>query len=136
MSVTAVPVKTPLKAPDDPGVACLCAMAHAPTEQDRRQARDEAIRFYLSFATGLAHRFRHHGVPTEDLDQIAAVALINAVDRFDIDRGIPFTAFLIPTVRGEIKRYFRDHTWAVRAPRPLQERCLAITNATDRLAQQ
>jgi RNA polymerase sigma-B factor len=117
-------------------MALLSEMDRATIDIERQAARDAAIRHYLGFATGLARRFRYRGVPAEDLDQIAAVALVGAVDRFDVNRGSSFTAFLAPTVLGEIKRYFRDHTWAVRAPRALQERCLAITKATDRLTQE
>ncbi len=136
MSVATESQRYSRTANDDPGMALLIDMHRATTDVDRRAARDQAIRHYLGFATGLAHRFRYHGVPTEDLDQIAAVALVAAADRFDVNRGSSFTAFLAPTVLGEIKRYFRDHTWSVRAPRALQERCLAITNATDRLTQE
>jgi RNA polymerase sigma-B factor len=75
-------------------------------------------------------------VPDGDLAQIAAMALIKAVDRFDSERGSRFEAFLAPTVVGELKRYFRDHTWAVRMPRRLQELALRISEANGRLAQQ
>jgi RNA polymerase sigma-B factor len=136
MSPDRAPENASLPAKDERGMALLAAMADAPTEAERGCRREAVIRYYLPDATGLAHRFRHRGVPNDDLHQVAAMALVMAVDRFDPARGKPFIGFLIPTVLGEIRRYFRDRTWAVRAPRALQERCLAITNATDRLAQQ
>lgn len=120
----------------DGGLPLLVRMHNATNETDRLQARDDVIAYYLPFATGLARRFQHRGVPADDLSQIAALALIKAVDRFEIGRGSKFTSFLAPTVLGEIKRYFRDHTWAMHTPRPLQERAIAISRASDELAQQ
>jgi RNA polymerase sigma factor (sigma-70 family) len=136
MSPDRAPENASLPAKDERGMALLAAMADAPTEAERGCRREAVIRYYLPDATGLVHRFRHRGVPNDDLHQVAAMALVMAVDRFDPARGKPFIGFLISTVLGEIRRYFRDRTWAVWAPRALQERCLAITNATDRLAQQ
>lgn len=69
----------------------------------------------------------------DDLEQVAGLALVKAVDRFDPDRGRPFTAFAVPTILGELKRYFRDHAWSVRVPRYLQERRAMVSQAIETL---
>ncbi len=122
--------------PSDDGPALLRTARFGATEAQRRQARDDAICHYLGFATDITRRYRQHGVPDSDLTQVAALALIKAVDRFDVRRGTQFTAFAAPTIIGEIKRYFRDYTWALHMPRRLQETALAVSRASERLAQQ
>jgi RNA polymerase sigma-B factor len=69
----------------------------------------------------------------DDLEQIAALGLLNAIDRFDPDRGTTFTSFAVPTILGELRRHFRDHTWALRVPRAAQELTLRIERARDLL---
>jgi RNA polymerase sigma-B factor len=86
-------------------------------------------------ARNLARRYTHRGVPLEDLTQVATLGLINAIDRYDPERGAEFLAFAIPTVQGEIRRYFRDLTWSMRVPRQLKERYPRIGNATALLSQ-
>lgn len=103
---------------------------------DRRQARDELVTGHLPLAAHIARRFAHRGQPVEDLEQVARVGLIQAVDRFDPSLGYPFLAFAIPTVTGEIRRYFRDRTWTVSVPRRLRDRHLAITATVERLSQE
>src|SRR5207244_12419098 len=73
--------------------------------------REELVRRFLPFARGLALRYRGGSEPTEDLIQVASLALVNAIDRFEPERGIPFTAFAAPTVLGELRRHFRDRVW-------------------------
>jgi RNA polymerase sigma-B factor len=97
-------------------------------------ARDALIRACLPLARNLATRYVRHGEPIEDLLQVASIGLIKAVDRFDPTRGIAFSSFAVPSILGELKRYFRDHGWATRVPRPLQERVLKVNAATERLA--
>lgn len=87
----------------------------------------------MGFAIHVASRFRQSGRSDEDVQQVAFLGLVKAVDRFDPDRGVPFTAFAGPTIEGEIKRYFRDRTWAVRVPRSAQELHLSVTAARERL---
>lgn len=108
----------------------------AASETDRRRLRDEIVRAHLPLAHHLAGRFGHRGIASQDLDQVAALALVKAVDRFDVDRGAAFATFATPTILGELKRHFRDHAWPVHIPRGLQERALSITAALDRLTQQ
>jgi RNA polymerase sigma-B factor len=89
-------------------------------------AREELMRRFLPLARNLASRYRTVNEPFEDLVQVASVGLLGAVDRFDPDRGTPFVSFAIPTVLGELKRYFRDLGWAVRVPRGAQELAMRV----------
>jgi RNA polymerase sigma-B factor len=98
-----------------------------------RAARDALVERFLPLAHYLARRYRGGGDHADDLAQVASLGLLNAIDRFDPDRGIAFSSFAVPTIIGEIKRYFRDKGWAVRVPRELQERALAVENLADDL---
>lgn len=100
------------------------------------RVRDELIREYLGFAHGLSHRYARRGEPVEDLEQVAALALLKAVERFDPERGVKFTTFAAPTIIGELKRHFRDKGWAVQVPRRLQELYLELGKTAARLAQE
>ena len=88
--------------------------------------RDRLVTEHLPVAQHIARRFGHRGEPHEDLVQVATVGLINAVDRFDPDRGSDFLSFAVPTIMGEVRKYFRDSSWSVRMPRRLKELHLAI----------
>ena len=99
------------------------------SESHRQWLRDRLVTGHLALAEHVARRFGNRGQPDDDLSQVAMMGLINAVDRFDPHRGTDFLAFAVPTITGEIRRYFRDHTWAVRVPRRLKERHATI-NAT------
>jgi RNA polymerase sigma-B factor len=101
--------------------------------QSDQAAREELVRGYLPLARGLARRYAHSSEPYEDLVQVASLALVKAIDRFDPDRGIDFRAFAIPTILGELKRYFRDSAWAVHVPRSVQERALRVEDANRHL---
>ena len=96
-------------------------------------ARDELVVQFLPLATRLAKRYRRGAEPLEDLVQVASVGLLKAIDRFDPERATAFSSFAVPTIAGELKRYFRDKGWAVRVPRDLQELALRVDRATDRL---
>jgi RNA polymerase sigma-B factor len=100
-----------------------------------RTLRNQLIERHLGIAHHLARRYRHRGVADDDLVQVATIGLLKAVDRFDPERGASFASFATPTILGELRRYFRDSTWAVRVPRQLQERVLAISGAVGPLAQ-
>src|SRR6202011_4547178 len=76
------------------------------------------------------------GEPLDDLSQVAAVALVKAVERYDPERGMEFSTFAVPTILGEIKRHFRDRTWAMRVPRPIKELNVALGNAVSELTQE
>jgi RNA polymerase sigma-B factor len=113
----------------------LKAMAALPPGHPRRPAmRDRAIEAWLPLARHLANRYAGRGEPTDDLVQTATVGLIKAVDKFDPGFGVDFAGYAIPTIAGEIKRHFRDRTWAIRVPRRLQELRLAITGANNTLS--
>ena len=98
--------------------------------------RNELVERHLGIAYHLAHRYRHRGVADEDLVQVATIGLLKSVERFDPERGSSFGAFATPTILGELRRYFRDATWALRVPRQLQERVLAVSRAVGPLTQQ
>lgn len=113
----------------------LALAALPPSHPDRPSLREQVIEAWLPMAYRLARRYARHGDLVDDLRQTATIGLIKAVDRFDADRGSEFVGFAIPTIIGEIKRYFRDRTWAVRTPRRLQEMRLAIGQAQAELGQ-
>ena len=98
--------------------------------------REELITSNLGLAHQLARRFLHRGEPLDDLVQVASVALVKSVDRFDPSRGVDFAAFATRTIIGELKRHFRDKGWAVRASRRVQELYLELGHATAALVQQ
>lgn len=102
----------------------------------RAELRAAAIEAWLPLAQQLARRYAGRGEPLEDISQTASVGLIKAIDRFEPERGSDFVAFAMPTILGEIRRYFRDRTWDLRVPRRLQELRLAIRAASESLAQE
>jgi RNA polymerase sigma-B factor len=106
------------------------------SEEQRSRVRDRLVTEYLPVAEHIARKFRNRGQPEEDLRQVANVGLINAVDRFDPALGHDFLSFAVPTITGEIRRYFRDATWAVRVPRRLKELHAALSAAAARLSQE
>jgi RNA polymerase sigma-B factor len=102
---------------------------------ERSQADREAlVNRFLPMARKLALRYARGSEPIEDLEQVAALGLIKAVDRYDPDRGFAFTSFAVPTILGELRRHFRNHAWNAHVPRAVQERVLRIRRATDELA--
>jgi RNA polymerase sigma-B factor len=102
----------------------------------RAELRDRLVTAHLPLAYRVARRFSHRGEPQDDLEQVASVGLIHAVDRFEPDRGSDFLSFAVPTITGEVRRYFRDHAWAMRVPRRLKDLHVAIGSATSALSQQ
>jgi RNA polymerase sigma-B factor len=98
------------------------------------EARERLIRSYLPLANSIARRFdRGKRVPLEDLEQVAAIGLIKALDRYDPANGAAFSTYAVPTIQGEIRRYFRDFTWAVRPPRELQDRAVRMEREREQL---
>lgn len=105
--------------------------------QDRDPSlREELVRRHLPFAKRLALRYRGASESFDDLLQVANLGLLNAVDRFDPERGIPFTAFASPTILGELKRHFRDRVWTVRVPRGLHDRMAEVDKAVTELTKE
>ena len=103
--------------------------------EEHTYVRDTLIELNLPLVRYAAARFRSRNEPMEDIVQVGTIGLIKAIDRFDPERGVEFPTFAMPTMVGEIKRFFRDTSWSVRVPRRLQELRLALTKAGDELAQ-
>jgi RNA polymerase sigma-B factor len=106
-----------------------------PADSRYRAARDELVDAHLPLVRYLARRFSGRGEPTDDLVQIGTVGLLQAIDRFEVDRGLEFSTFATPNIAGEIKRHFRDRGWMVRVPRRLQELQAELSNAIAELSQ-
>ncbi|MFI9104110.1 RNA polymerase sigma factor SigF [Streptomyces fildesensis] len=103
--------------------------------RDHQYARNTLIELNLSLVRFAAGRFRNRSEDMEDIVQVGTIGLIKAIDRFDLSREVEFTTFAIPYISGEIKRFFRDTSWAVHVPRSLQERRIALAQAKDALSQ-
>jgi RNA polymerase sigma-B factor len=97
-------------------------------------ARDELVERFLPLARQLARRYQRGNEPLDDLIQVASIGLVKAVDRFDPERGTAFSSYAVPTILGELKRYFRDAGWAVHVPRGMQERVMTVNQAISRLS--
>ena len=103
-----------------------------PEDPDRAALRRLVVESQLPLVHHLAQRFRGRGEPYDDLVQVGTIGLLNAVDRFDPERG-SFTAFAVPTILGEIRRHFRDRGWAMRVPRRLQDLGRRVSSAREEL---
>jgi RNA polymerase sigma-B factor len=99
------------------------------------RAREALVERFLPLARVLARRYERSGEPMDDLVQVASLALVNAIDRFDRAHGYAFSSFAVPTIVGALKRHLRDRTWIVRPPRKVQELALRVEQATRRLEQ-
>ena len=96
-------------------------------------ARDRALVELMPLVRALAARYAGRGEPLEDLVQVGSIGLIKAVDRFDVDRGVDFASYAVPTIVGEIRRHFRDKAWAMHVPRRLKELSLRLSRVLDQL---
>lgn len=112
--------------------ACM-ATPHDPDEVAR--LRNEAVELNLDLARGLATRYAGRGIPVDDLIQVAYLGLVQAARRFDPSRGCRFADFAVPTIRGELRKHFRDAGWVVRPPRRIQELQASIWSAEPELIQ-
>lgn len=95
---------------------------------------EELVVRFEPLARSVARRYHARGEPLEDLTQVAMVGLLKAIERFDPDRGFAFSSYAMPTMLGELKRYFRDSAWAVHVPRGVKERAVELARATDELS--
>lgn len=95
----------------------------------REQLHEQIVVLNIDFARSLARRFRNRGVALEDLEQVALLTLVRVVPKFDITQDRDFLAYAVPSIRGDLKRYFRDHAWVVRPPRRVQEIQLEVQRA-------
>jgi len=102
-------------------------------EQGDGAAREELVERFLPLARQLARRYQRTNEPLDDLMQVASVGLVKAIDRFDPSRGTAFSTYAVPTILGELKRYFRDSGWAVHVPRGMQERVMKLDTAAQEL---
>ncbi len=107
----------------------------APGSPRYQQTRDALVELHLPLVRYLAMRFAGKGEPADDLLQIGTIGLLQAIDRFDPQRGLEFSTFATPNIVGEIKRHFRDRGWMVRVPRRLQELQAEVTVGVDDLSQ-
>jgi RNA polymerase sigma-B factor len=116
--------------------ALLRARQRQPVDREVREGlRRSAIEHARPLAARLALRYRGCGESVDDLTQVAAIALINAIDRYDAERGTRFAAYAVPKIIGELKRHFRDNGWWIRVPRHVQEMRLELRPAVETLAQ-
>jgi RNA polymerase sigma-B factor len=116
---------------------CLSDVSDSSAEDEERERRlrQDLVLANVSVATSIALRYRGRGEPLEDLAQSAYLGLVKAANGFDPRQGMDFLSYAVPTVAGEVKRHFRDHTWMVRPPRRLQELRVDVMAASSRLAQ-
>jgi len=98
------------------------------------RARETLIERFLPLARQLARRYQRANEPLDDLIQVASIGLVKAVDRFDPARGVAFSSYAVPTILGELKRYFRDSGWALHVPRGTQERAMQVDRAVKELS--
>jgi len=99
-------------------------------------ARDELVARTLPLVRTMARRYANKGESLDDLEQVAALGLVKAIERFDLDREVRFTTFAVPTIAGEIKRHFRDRGWMIRVPRDVQELSARVSIARERLTRE
>ncbi len=98
-------------------------------EPQKTQLRDQLIELHMPLARYLARRYKNRGIAEEDLQQVAYIGLIKAVERYDPTQGWEFSTYATPTISGEVKRHFRDKGWMIRVPRRVQEAKLEVTKA-------
>jgi RNA polymerase sigma-B factor len=99
-----------------------------------QRARAALVERYIPLARSLARRYRRGPEPLEDLEQVASLALVRAVDGFDATRDIAFSSYAVPSIVGAIKRHFRDHGWSLHLPRDLQELALRVERLSEDMA--
>lgn len=114
----------------------LLALCAETPEEERRPLQDLIVEVNLQIAVDVARRYRSRGIPLDDLEQVAYLGLVKAARGFDPDRATDFLSYAVPTIRGEVRRYFRDHGWTVRPPRTVQQAQARITAVESDLCQE
>jgi RNA polymerase sigma-B factor len=114
----------------------ISVLRTAESKAERNAALERVTLLHMPLARSLAHRYSGKGLDRDDLEQVAFLALLKAIQRFDLSKPTEFGAYATPTITGELRRHFRDHGWLVRPPRELQERRQLVTDARSRLEQQ
>jgi RNA polymerase sigma-B factor len=94
-------------------------------------ARDRLVEQYMPLVRKIASRYAGRGEPLEDLVQVGSIGLVLAIDRFDVERGVKFTTYAVPTIVGEIQRHFRDRAWAIHVPRRMKELSLKLARTVE-----
>jgi len=112
------------------------ALLRAYRERGDDEARRELIEQHMPLVRALARRYAGRGEPLEDLVQVGSIGLIKAIDRFDVNRGVELTTYAIPTIVGELRRHFRDKSWALHVPRRLKELNLKLSRLMEDLTAQ
>src|ERR687893_2219960 len=102
-------------------------------EGGERDARELLVQRHLPLVRALARRYAGRGEPLEDIEQVGAIGLLKAIDRYELSREVALTTYATPNVVGEIKRHFRDRGWAIRVPRALQELNAKLSHTIERL---
>jgi RNA polymerase sigma-B factor len=105
-------------------------------EDGDREARAAFAERMLPLARSLARRYAGKGEPLDDLEQVASLGLLKAIDRFDVSRNVRFSTFAVPTIAGELKRHFRDRGWMLRVPREVQELSARVSRSREALARE
>lgn len=113
--------------------AGLLQEAREATEPERREILEQVVLVNICVARSIASRYRSRGISTEDLEQVASLALVRAVQNFDASREGDLLSYAVPSIRGEVRRYFRDKGWTVRPPRRIQELQTQVIEARERL---
>jgi len=117
--------------------ARLLSLAAASTDEaEQRAYQDRVAELNMQVAVDVARRYRSRGVSSDDLEQVAYLGLVKAVRGFDSERATDFLSYAVPTIRGEVRRYFRDHGWVVRPPRTVQQAQARITAVESDLCQE
>ena len=137
MSMTIGHVSTPTSREErrDRTAALFLRRAETSDPDERQLISEELVQINIPVARDATRRFRDRGIPNEDIEQVAYLGLVKAVQGFDPGRGHDFLSFAIPTIRGEVRRYFRDHGWAVRPTRSVQEAQSKINGCEAELSQ-
>lgn len=113
----------------------LARLADTAAEADAAEIVDELVHLNMGLCRALARRYANRGADLDDLIQVALVGLVLAIRRFDAGDGRSFVAFAVPTITGELRRHFRDHCWAIRPPRGVQELRARTTRERDSMSQ-